>query len=428
MLVAVASAASACVSVPPGGRAAAVVIDGATLVVPDRDERRADTRIVTEGERIRCVGRRDECAVPAGARRLDGRGRFVIPGLIDAHVHTSQRMPQVAPLYLAFGITSVRDVGGFPDFTRSLQDDIRSGARLGPRIYTAGRPIDGQPSMWPIPGVARAIRNAEEARAAVRESLAEGADFIKLYNALPLELVRAAADEARKQGTKATIDYILGAPEVVDAGVDGLEHVVPPPLAGNALRRYAANDGAAQVAPALRRMQERGVTLTTTMVLMERAASGGLAESEPTYAALPPALRARSGEMLGELDARAGAFMRAVQGHACAQVKAFAAMGGVILAGTDSYFLSSYPGDLHRELELLVGCGLTPAQALAAGSSNPARWLGLRDVGVVEAGARADLLVLRADPLRHIRATREIEWVLKGGEVHAPAEVLRTIR
>ena len=85
--------------------------------------RRDDTRIVIEGERIHCVGPRDQCPAPAGARRLDGRGRFVIPGLFDAYVHTSQRLPQVAPLYLAFGITSVRDVG-FPEFTRWLQDEI----------------------------------------------------------------------------------------------------------------------------------------------------------------------------------------------------------------------------------------------------------------------------------------------------------------
>lgn len=408
----------------------ALVIDDATLVLPERGERVPATRIVIDGDRIRCVGRRTECPEPAGARRLDGHGRFVMPGLFDAHVHTSQRLAAIAPLYLAFGITSVRDVGGFTDFTRSLQEQIRSGTRLGPRIYTAGRPIDGAPSAWPIPGVAREVRTAEEARAAVRASLAEGADFVKLYNALPVELVSAAAQEAHAHGRKVTIDYILRGPDVVDAGVDGVEHVMPPSLAAGALQRYATageGAGAPRAAQTLRLMQERGIALTTTLVMLERFAARSLADDQPTYAALPPALRSRSREMLAGVDAQAAAFARAVQGYACAQVKDFAALGGTILAGTDSYFLSSYPGDLHRELELLVACGLTPAQALAAGTSAPARWLGLRDVGVVEPGARADLLVLRADPLADVRATRAIEWVVAGGEAHAPADVLATV-
>lgn len=408
-------------------KSTALVVDGATLVVADRNEGRAETRIVVEGDRIRCIGASRECPAPADAQLLDGRGRFVIPGLFDAHIHTSQRLAQVAPLYLAFGITSARDMGGFPDFTRSLQDGIRSGTLLGPRIHTSGRPIDGVPSAWPIAGVAREVRTADEARAAVRASLAEGADFIKLYNALPMDLVRAATDEARALGVRVTIDHILRGPEVVDAGVDGVEHLVPPrPLGRNLIQRFSGAGAAGSVTEVLQRMQARGVVLTSTMVLMERAQSGGLAEHETTYAALPPPLRARSREMLAGVDEAMTVFFRATQGYACEQARAFAALGGTILAGTDSYFLNSYPGDLHRELELLVQCGLTPAQALVAGTSAPARWLGLSDVGVVEAGARADFLLLRADPLQDIRATRQIEWIVQAGRVYSQTEILRT--
>jgi imidazolonepropionase-like amidohydrolase len=132
--------------------------------------------------------------------------------------------------------------------------------------------------------------------------------------------------------------------------------------------------------------------------------------------------------MAGRVDPYTVALMRRMRRYACEQANAFASIGSVILAGTDSYFTSGYPGDLRREPELLIGCGLTPAQALAAGTSNPARWLGLRDVGVVEPGARSDLLVLRADPLRDVRATRDIEWIVKAGAVYAPADVLRTVR
>jgi len=426
-ILALAALTSGCRSLPIETTPTALVVDGATLVRADRGERRAETRIVVEGDRIRCVGAPHECPVPAHARRLEGRGRFVVPGLFDAHVHTSQRLAQVAPLYLAFGITSVREMGGFPDFTRSLQNSIRAGTLLGPRIFTSGRPIDGAPSVWPIAGVAREVRTADEARAAVRASLADGADFIKLYNALPLELVRAATVEAHALGVRVAIDHILRGPEVVDTGVDGVEHLVPPPPMGrNLTQRFSDAGAAAPMTQVLKRMQARGIALTTTMVLMDRVQAGGLAESEPTYAALPPPLRARSREMLAGVDGPMAAFMRATQRYACEQVREFAALGGTILAGTDSYFLSSYPGDLHRELELLVDCGLTPAQALVAGTSAPARWLGLQDVGVVEAGARADFLLLRADPLQDIRATRQIEWIVQGGQVHTQTDILRT--
>jgi imidazolonepropionase-like amidohydrolase len=428
-LLATAALVSSCASLTADGSATAVVIDGATLVSADLQERRPAARIVIQGDRVRCIGAPADCPVPAHARRVDGSGRFVIPGLFDAHIHTSQRLTQVAPLYLAFGITSVRDMGGFPEFTRQLQDDIRSGALLGPRIYTSGRPIDGAPTVWPVPGVAREVGTAEEARAAVRAARDEGADFIKLYNALPPALVRAAVEEAHALRLRVTIDHILRGPEAVDAGVDGVEHLVPPPSTGLGLmQRYDDAGAAAQGVNVLKRMRDRGVALTTTMVLMERAAVGSLADTEPTYAALPPALRLRSTEMVGGLDREASAFMGATQRYACAQVRDFAAMGGTVLAGTDSYFLSSYPGDLHRELELLVGCGLTTAQALQAGTSAPAQWLGLRDVGVLEVGARADLLLLRADPLQDIRASRQIDWIVQGGRVYTPADVLRTVR
>lgn len=420
---------SACASVKPVSDGAALVIDDVSLVLAERSTQEAAARVVIQDGRIRCIGAPRACPAPAGARQLDGSGRFLLPGLFDAHIHTSQRFTQVAPLYLAFGITSVRDMGGFPEFTRLLQDDIRSGALLGPHIHTAGRPIDGAPSAWPVSGVAREVRTAEEARAAVRAAKDEGAGFIKLYNALPLALVQEAVNEAHRLGLKVTIDHILRGPEAVDGGVDGVEHFVPPPPLGRGLmQRFEEGDAASSLGPLLKRMQQRGVALTSTLVLMDRARGRSLAETEATYGALPPSMRAHTAGMLNDLDRGLSTFMGLTQRYACAQIRDFAAMGGTVLAGTDSYFLSSYPGDLHRELELLVGCGLTPAQALQAATSAPARWLGLNDSGVVEVGARADLLLLAANPLNDIRATRRIEWIIQGGRVYTPADVLRTVR
>jgi imidazolonepropionase-like amidohydrolase len=98
------------------------------------------------------------------------------------------------------------------------------------------------------------------------------------------------------------------------------------------------------------------------------------------------------------------------------------------MAGTDSYYLTSYPGDLHRELELLVSCGVTPWQALTAATYTPMEWLTADSLGRVTSGAMADFLVLRGDPIANIRNTREIEFVVRGGRVYTPDQILGTVR
>lgn len=110
--------------------------------------------------------------------------------------------------------------------------------------------------------------------------------------------------------------------------------------------------------------------------------------------------------------------------YECLTVREYVASGGQLLAGTDSYFMGAYPGDLHRELELLVGCGLSTAQALAAGTINPARWLGATDsLGTIAEGKLADLLLLDADPLSDIRNTRRVRAVVANGRLYERAEL-----
>jgi imidazolonepropionase-like amidohydrolase len=109
---------------------------------------------------------------------------------------------------------------------------------------------------------------------------------------------------------------------------------------------------------------------------------------------------------------------------ACRAVGRFAARGGTILAGTDSFYTNVYPGDVHREMELLVRCGLTPAQALAAATRNPAAWLRREDLGTIAAGKIADLVLLQADPLVDIRNAQRIELVIQGGRAWTPKQLM----
>lgn len=345
-----------------------------------------------------------------------------MPGLFDAHVHLTEEAGRFEPLYLAFGITSVRDVGGYADTLRDLRARIEAGAEPGPRIWFAGHPVDGDPPRWAggsYPQVPVSVRTPDEAWAAVRAVKASGADFVKLYMGLDPTLLAAAVDEAHALGMRATADLMpwrFDADSALAAGLDGFEHMLPPP--GRNPRIWQTDS--AQMQGLVERAVSRGASLTTTLILYDRWIPA-LPEGEATFQALSPALRARSAEMLRSLFA-------VELDYACRTVGAFARAGGTVLAGTDAFFTNVYPGDLHRELELLVSCGLTPAQALAAGTRNPARWLGAEDVGTLAPGQVADMILLGADPLADIRATRAIQLVIVRGRAYTPAELMAAVR
>lgn len=410
-----------------GGRAASaqarpLVIAGATVISGTDTAPLPGASVVIEGGHIACVGSPAACPAPRGARTINGRGRWLIPGLFDAHVHITEEQGRFGPLYLAFGITSVRDVGGYIDSLLALRARITAGASLGPRIYLAGNPIDGDPPEWPslYPRVPVVVHTAEEARQAVREAKAAGVDFIKLYHGLSPSLLAAAVSEAHEQGLKATADLIpwrFAPDSATSAELDGFEHTVPPP---NGDFEIWTHDSARMDA-LVDRIRASGAAVTSTMVIFERFLPT-IPSIEPSYQALPPALQQRSAEMLR--DSRTGRLLS----YACRTVRVVSAKGGPVLAGTDSYFMVSYPGDLHRELELLVGCGLTPRQALAAGTRNPARWLGADSLGTIERGKVADLVLLRGDPLADIRQTRRIELVITDGQVHSPSALIANAR
>lgn len=399
-----------------------LVITGATVIPGTDSKPRPGASVVIEGGHIACVGSPAACPAPRGARTINGHGRWLIPGLFDAHVHITEEQGRFGPLYLAFGITSVRDMGGYVDSLLALRAKIAAGRALGPRVYFAGNPIDGDPPEWPnlYPKVPVVVRTAGEARQAVREAKAAGVDFIKLYHGLSPSLLAAAVSEAHAQGLKATADLIpwrFAPDSAISAGLDGFEHTVPPPdgdfeiWTHDSVRMDALMD----------RIRASGAAVTSTMVIFERFLPT-LPITEPSYQALPPALQQRSAEMLR--DSRTGRLLS----YACRIARAVSVKGGLLLAGTDSYFMVSYPGDLHRELELLVGCGLTPKQALAAGTRNPARWLGADSLGTIERGKVADLVLLRGDPLADIRQTRRIELVITGGQVHSPSTLIANAR
>src|SRR5262245_29996962 len=179
--------------------------------------------VVVRENRIAEIGKSSKVAIPEGARVVDGKGKFLIPGLWDMHGHFAHAGSGAVSLLIANGVTGVRDPGGDLGLVQRLRSEIASGERIGPHIVAAGPFVDGQDrAKWHV-----LVRNDAEARELVRSIKQRGADFVKIHNALSREAFFAAMDEARKQGMRVAVHLPeeVTIAEASDAGAASLEHV-----------------------------------------------------------------------------------------------------------------------------------------------------------------------------------------------------------
>jgi imidazolonepropionase-like amidohydrolase len=444
-----------CLSLPTA--AATLVIDGATLTDG------SVVRVVVADERIVAVGN-GSLVVPAGSEILDATGKWLIPGLIDSHVHlarsgslysspsgldlTSVRdfvteevpalraaLPATFARYLASGVTGVVDRGG-PPWTLALAPEI------GPRIAASGPMLtsyapDGRLGDEEI---ARHVTAADQARAMVRANAAAGVDLIKVHflpRAGTIDAARdwlvAAAEEAHAHGLpiSAHATRLSHARAIIDAGFDQLVHSIDD---------FAIADALAE------RMAARGVVYTTTLLVYEgyrEVFLDGLDYSDVELALGDPAvietlddlaflperllprwLRQPRGRMR-EPAARPFWAVHNVQTVMAENLRRLAAAGVTIAAGTDAGTVGNLHGPaLHRELELMVAAGLTPAEALRAATVGGAAAMNRDDLGRIAPGMAADMVLLDADPLVDITNTRRIWRVIKAGEVYDPQSLL----
>ena len=179
----------------PGTSAAAIVISDVTVIDVLSGAKQAGVTVVTKGGEIAAVGR--AVPIPPGAVRVDGAGKFLIPGLWDMHSHNQASGAESLDLYLANGVVGTRDMGSDLDFIVPLRDRIRRGEVSGPEIVASGPMLDNAPADWPF---RRRVTNAQEAREAVRDLKRHGVDFIKVHNNTPRDVFFAIADEAPKLG------------------------------------------------------------------------------------------------------------------------------------------------------------------------------------------------------------------------------------
>jgi imidazolonepropionase-like amidohydrolase len=374
----------------------------------------ADGVVVIRGDRIACAGTASACRIPAGARVIDAAGGTILPGLIDLHAHVWD--PGMLAMFLPAGVTTVRDLHNTFE-NLAILDSVTGPA---PRLFRAGPLIDGRQT-WPGALVARDVPAAVRA---VDSVAARGADFIKLYNGLSAEQVAAAAAEARRLGKPVTADLLgsqVDALTAMEAGVQGFEH------AGGFAQAYRKMGGdpeafpldSAMVDSLARAVVRHRAYLVPTLIVAHQYAS----ERRPSLAGVP--LADRVPEHVHAFwtrgDAAPASFKHVFDMHeqfAAHLTRRVVALGGRVGAGSDLPNPYVTPGGaLHQELELLVGAGLTPLQALRAATGGAADILGAADRGVLAAGRIADVIVVAGDPSADIRATRDVRTVIRDGAV-----------
>lgn len=432
-----------------------VIIRDVTLVDVEAAKAEAGQAVVLRGADIVAVGPDAMIARDwRAARQVDGKGKFLIPGLWDMHVHFGggpdliEENRALLPLYVANGITTIRDASGdLPDQVLGWRSEIAGGRLFGPRLLTSGAKIEGIAPLWK--GTIEVGSEADVDAALIRLKERDKVDFVKITDStLKPELFLYTLGKAKALGlrTSGHIPMALTVQQAVDAGISSIEHLDYAYNAGakdeaaiaadfaagridraEANRRLDAGFDRATAMAAYRRFAAQGVFVTPTLngsriiAYLDRddhSKDAGLAYIGPklrqTYAWRV--------ERAAKADAAAIA-ARHQQIEDVGTILPMLAEAGVpIIAGTDAGFLNSfnYPGfGLHDELALFVDKGLTPAQALASATRAGPAWFGwLGRYGAIKPGMAADLVLLTRNPLADIEATRAIDTVVMRGAVH----------
>jgi len=377
---------------------------------------------VIDGDRIASV---DKTPPPKGAQVVDGRGKFLIPGLWDMHTHLSDSRQSALPVMVATGVTYARDAGNSVlaeiDFWRG---QIAAGQILGPTILRAGPTLNGQQSN-PMHIV---IANAAEARLAARTLKTAGVDFYKTHRRTSRDAYFALADEAKKLGVPLIghIPMTVTPEEASDAGQQTIEHTetlfegtFATAHGGQVTtENMKAWRESPEPAALFARFVKNGTVVDPTLV-----ASGLLARvftsvnDDPRVKYLSKSALARRREALSGVPPIAKTQIPPQVRERQAVTLAMQRAGVTLVTGTDASYLHPPGFSLHDELDMLVEAGLTPAEALRAGTFNCAKLFPSLNAGTVAAGKRADLVLLNGNPLADIRNTHDIHAVVLRGRV-----------
>lgn len=395
-----------------------------------------DATVLIRDGRIASITPTAHASIPKGVRRINGSGKWLMPGLTDMHVHLLNdrnerlllrnpnlpdgmlRDEDIFTLFIANGITQVLDLQSMSETLRQRYE-TETGQVLGPHIKTAAM-IDGVPPEWPI-GMIRVAATPEDGRQAVRDASAEGYDFIKAYSNLSLETFTAIVDEARRLHMRVvghipernkgiTEKFFQPGYDLVAHAEEFAQQTDPPSIA--AIPQYvemAKHDGTWLIG-----------TLSLDERLLEETTHPETLRTRPELRLLPPYYQEvviDHNPYLANASSRFTKHLQDIIEFNRQLVRAFTAAGIPVLAGTDAPVPGLVYGyALHDELEAMANAGMSNQQVLEGTTRLACEWLGVDgDRGTVEQGKRADLLLLDADPLLNVANTRRIVAVIVGG-------------
>jgi imidazolonepropionase-like amidohydrolase len=390
---------------PEANHVTAIV--GATLIDGRGGPPLSDTAVVVRGEKIIAVGKRAGVSIPSGAEIVDANGLTLVPGLIDSHFHIDGDDPLPA-LYLTHGITSLRDPGQWTE----AYDVARKGPAPVPRLFLCGPHLDSPPAAYPADSFI--VRDGEETRLAVNRFADDGASAIKVYFRLPLALIRVATETAHARGLPVTSHLeIVDATDAIRAGVDGVEHATS---FGTALLPLRDAEKYRQAVLADNNARREGRYQVWSMINLDTPRARAVFDLIVTRGTVVSPTLAVFERQLGDKDTTE------MHVRAFKQMEAFVGRvyraGAHVVVGSHSDVPHAKRGWAYqRELELLVESGLTPMQAIVAGTMENARFFRAADrLGSIEAGKLADLVLVEGDPVRNISDMRHLKRVMLNGQ------------
>jgi hypothetical protein len=415
-----------------------LAIRGARLFDPATGSVHPDTTVLVSGNKITAVGRDGEVQVPAGAEVVEARGRFLLPGLWDMHTHLT---PLDGPLQIAAGVTTARDMANEIEILTELRRQWDAGEAVGPRVLRAGF-IDGP---GPFAGPSKVLVDNEKDALAWVDRYAElGYQQIKLYSSLDPKLVAPIAKRTHERGLRLSghIPNGMTAEQAVRAGYDEIQHAnflflnflagvdTRTPARFVEVGEHAAelDLGSPRVRSFIRLLKEHGTVLDPTVNVFETLYEARPGEIAPGFAAaagrLPPQVQRsyRSGGLNpepGKVKRYSDSFRKML-----ALVRTLHDAGVTIVPGTDA--LAGF--SLHRELELYAEAGIPPAEVLRMATLGAARVMKKdAELGSIEPGKLADLILVDGDPLARMSDIRRVALTVKDGLVFDPAAVYATV-
>ncbi|MBX3146165.1 MAG: amidohydrolase family protein [Gemmatimonadales bacterium] len=425
-----------------------IALRGVRVVDGTGSAARENQTIVIRDGQIAAVGRTGEVAIPAGAKVHDLAGTTVIPGLVDLHGHQYfnssaglAQMPVTAPrLYLGLGVTTIRTAGGqMPYDEINTKRDIDRGLAPGPRMHISGPYLDGPGAG---PARSRRLETADEARRVISYWASEGATWLKFSGNVSREVLGAAIEEAHRNGMGVTGHLCsVSFREAAALGINNLEHGFitnsdyvpnrqPDRCSPDNMRHQVTVDvESAAVDSTIRDLLAHSVSLTSTLAVYELFVPGRARLSQPARAALSPRVRDSVEAAIQQVNSGQGfvpplLFQKMMQFE-----RRWVAAGGLLAAGVDPWGNGMLPGyGSHRNFELLVEAGFSPEMAIRIVTANGATVLREADqYGTIEAGKRADLVVLDRNPMADPTALGSVRWVFRDGVGYDSAKLVASV-